>query len=325
MKNLFLSLLLFAVPAFAQAPSAPVIASVANATTNTVTVTITEADPAYEIHLTIDGSTPTASSPLYVAPVVLTKSATVKAIAVVIPATGISSADFTIAPPCLTGTPTWNNFQSIASQAGSFHITFDSTPTANMDGVTGLSVGPAISYTSNAVAVRFNTTGTIDARNAGAYAAAVPIPYTAGTVYHFALDVNVPAHTYSASVNGTVIGTNFAFRTEQATVAALDTINLNAAAGTHTVCNVQISTPITPVAHSAALTWNASTNATGYNVLRGTATGGPYAQMGKVSALAYLDAAVQSGSNYFYVLQAFDAAGNVSPNSAEVKAVIPSP
>jgi hypothetical protein len=324
MKNLFLTLLLFAAPVFAQAPSAPVITSVANAATNTVTVTITEADPAYEIHFTIDGSTPTAASPLYVASVVLTKSATVEAIAVIIPATAVASKSFTI-NPCLTGTPVWTAFQSISSQARLFHITFDSTATASMDGVTGLSHGPATDYTGNAVAVRFNTAGVIDMRNAGTYAALNSIPYTAGTVYHFALDVNIPAHTYSASVNGAVIGTNFAFRTEQAAVASLDTINLNAAAGTHTVCNVQVSAPVVAATHSVALSWIASVSpsVTGYSVLRGLAPGGPYTQLGNAAGLAYVDTAVQSGASYFYVLSAFDAVGDVSANSAEVFAVIP--
>ena len=68
--------------------------------------------------------------------------------------------------------------------------------------------------------VRFNSAGTIDARSGGAYTAAATIPYSAGTSYHFILDVNLTAHTYNASVvvNGAqvVIGTKLAFRSEQA-------------------------------------------------------------------------------------------------------------
>ncbi len=58
-----------------------------------------------------------------------------------------------------------------------------------------------------------------------ASSAATAIPYTAGTAYHFILDVNVGTHTYNAyvmlgSVQAT-IGTNLAFRTEQASVSSL--------------------------------------------------------------------------------------------------------
>jgi hypothetical protein len=67
---------------------------------------------------------------------------------------------------------------------------------------------------------RFNTSGKIDARNGGAYAAATSVAYSAGVSYHFRLVVNVAAHTYSIYVTpagGTenTIGTNYAFRTEQ--------------------------------------------------------------------------------------------------------------
>jgi len=45
-----------------------------------------------------------------------------------------------------------------------------------MDGVMGLSSGASSSFSSLAAIVRFNNTGTIDARNGGAYAASAAIP-----------------------------------------------------------------------------------------------------------------------------------------------------
>jgi fibronectin type 3 domain-containing protein len=77
------------------------------------------------------------------------------------------------------------------------------------------------------------------------------------------------------------------------------------------------------IAHSANLTWNASTDAAGYNVLRGAATGGPYTLLGNTSLLAYIDTAVQSGVSFYYVVRAVDSTGTESANSLEVKAVIP--
>src|SRR5207302_37258 len=130
------------------------------------------------------------------------------------------------APGCATSTTAFQN-SGFASQTGSFTATFDATPNgAGLDAATGLSQGAAAAYSDMAVIVRFNTGGTIDARDGGAYAAANSIPYTAGTSYHFRLVVDVSSHTYSAYVTPAgsaeqTIGTGFAFRTEQAGVTSL--------------------------------------------------------------------------------------------------------
>src|SRR5581483_360226 len=56
----------------------------------------------------------------------------------------------------------WQNV-SFAPQTGGFEAKFDATPSAaNMDGVIGLSNGPASGFNSLAAIVRFNNTGTID-------------------------------------------------------------------------------------------------------------------------------------------------------------------
>jgi hypothetical protein len=79
-------------------------------------------------------------------------------------------------------------------------------------------------------------------------------------------------------------------------------------------------------AHSASLTWNASTSTVaGYNVYRGSASGGPYTK--QTSSLdgstAYSDSSVQSATTYFYVVTAVDSSGNESSYSNEATAVIP--
>jgi hypothetical protein len=81
-----------------------------------------------------------------------------------------------------------------------------------------------------------------------------------------------------------------------------------------------------PPQHSVSLSWSAETaNVTGYNVYRGTQTGGPYAKLNSASSLAttYGDGAVTSGQTYFYVTTALDSAGAESTHSNEVQAVIP--
>ena len=159
------------------------------------------------------------------------------------------------APGCAASTTAFQN-SAFTSQNGSFTATFDATPNGTgLDAATGLSQGAAAAYTDLAVIVRFNTGGTIDARNGGAYAATNSIAYTAGTSYHFRVVVDVSSHTYSVYVTPAggaeqTIGTGFAFRTEQSTVTALANWALTAITGTHTVCNFAItgSQPPAPVA-----------------------------------------------------------------------------
>src|SRR6266571_3427451 len=93
------------------------------------------------------------------------------------------------APSCLTSAGIWRN-SPVPTQTGAFEAQFDATPsTVNVNGVVGLANGPASDWTNLAAIVRFNTTGTIDARNGGVYAAKTAIPYTAGTSYHVQAEV----------------------------------------------------------------------------------------------------------------------------------------
>jgi len=155
-------------------------------------------------------------------------------------------------PGCAVSSLTWGNTPLAAAQTGSFTVEFDATPNGTgLDAVTGLSAGPAAAFADLAVIVRFNSGGTIDARNGGAYGAASAIAYAAGTSYHFRLVVDVPSHTYSAYVTpagGTeqTIGTGFAFRIEQNAVASLANWALYSDAGTHTVCNFTLGSGVPP-------------------------------------------------------------------------------
>jgi fibronectin type 3 domain-containing protein len=85
-------------------------------------------------------------------------------------------------------------------------------------------------------------------------------------------------------------------------------------------------TGVTPVQHSVALTWNASTSTvSGYNVYRSTVSGSSYTLINSslVAVLNFTDAAVQSGTTYYYVTTAVDSSGNESLYSNEVSAPIP--
>jgi hypothetical protein len=79
-------------------------------------------------------------------------------------------------------------------------------------------------------------------------------------------------------------------------------------------------------AHSVALSWTASTSTvSGYNVYRTTISGAQFTLVNSslVTALAYTDTTVQSGTTYYYVTTAVDASGNESIYSNQVSAPIP--
>lgn len=82
----------------------------------------------------------------------------------------------------------------------------------------------------------------------------------------------------------------------------------------------------TATAHTVGLTWTASTSVVvGYNVYRGSVTGGPYQKVNTAlqSASGFTDSGVSSGQTYFYVVTAVDGSGNESAFSNEASAVIP--
>ncbi len=79
--------------------------------------------------------------------------------------------------------------------------------------------------------------------------------------------------------------------------------------------------------HTVDLTWNASSGAVGYNIYRGTVSGGPYTMINSSldSTTAYTDNTVVSGHTYYYVATAVDGSSNESGYSNQATAVIPNP
>ncbi len=98
---------------------------------------------------------------------------------------------------------------------------------------------------------------------------------------------------------------------------------------TNTPTTIALSgTGVQLIAHTAALSWTASTSVvTGYNVYRGTVSGGPYTLLNAplVILAGYTDNTVLSGQTYFYVVTAVDANNVESAYSNETSAVIPFP
>ena len=80
--------------------------------------------------------------------------------------------------------------------------------------------------------------------------------------------------------------------------------------------------------HSVSLSWNASTSTVvGYNVYRGSQTGGPYVSLNSTPEVStsYTDNSVTAGQTYYYVVTAVDGGGTESVYSNQAPALIPTP
>ncbi len=144
---------------------------------------------------------------------------------------------------CVASNATWQS-QSLPEQTELFALSFDAVPRGDgIDGLTVLSASPVTQYSDMAAAVRFNTDGLIDMRDAGTYRADVALPYTADTVYSFRIVVDVPNSQYTVFVttpaNGEVLlGQNMRFRNEQTGVGVLRYLSVQAGIGGHDTCNI---------------------------------------------------------------------------------------
>jgi len=248
------------------------------------------------------------------------------------PASAVTLSGPPLGPTCVTSAGSWQNV-AFAPQSGSFTAEFDATPqNAAMDGVVGLSNGPAADYSSLAAIVRFNTSGMIDARNGGAYAASAAIPYSAGTTYNFRLVVSVSAHTYSVYVQSgsgaeQLLASTFSFRTEQALASTLNNLGLYASVGSETVCKlaVTVANDTTPLliskvvastisSSAATITWTTN-QASDTQVEYGLTT-----TYGKVTTLNINGVTLHSqtlngldrNTWYHYRVKSRDAAGNLA-------------
>ncbi len=80
--------------------------------------------------------------------------------------------------------------------------------------------------------------------------------------------------------------------------------------------------------YSVSLSWDpsGSNDVAGYNVYRGSGSGGPYTEINSllVAGTTYTDTTVQDGQTYYYVTTAVDSEGHESVYSNQVQASVPS-
>ncbi|MGB6776936.1 MAG: choice-of-anchor D domain-containing protein [Terriglobales bacterium] len=79
--------------------------------------------------------------------------------------------------------------------------------------------------------------------------------------------------------------------------------------------------------HTVDLSWTASADAVGYNIYRGTVSGGPYTMINSSldGTTAYTDNTVVSGQTYYYVTTAVDSESQESGYSNQAQAIVPTP
>ncbi|MBI5508642.1 MAG: Ig-like domain-containing protein [Deltaproteobacteria bacterium] len=139
----------------------------------------------------------------------------------------------------------WQN-ELYAPHSGTFYVKFDAMPAAvGIDGVVGASFGPAAADKGLAVVARFNASGTIDVRDRDVYTADSAIAYTAGTMYHFKLKVDLFAHRYNVYVrpeggSERTVGTGLAFPRAFDGLLELNNLGMHASTGALDVCDVTV-------------------------------------------------------------------------------------
>jgi hypothetical protein len=83
-----------------------------------------------------------------------------------------------------------------------------------------------------------------------------------------------------------------------------------------------------PLQHSVSLSWtDTGSGIMGYNVYRGSASGGPYTKINSAldPAAEYADSSVVAGQTYYYVATAVEDNGMESAYSNETQGVVPTP
>ncbi|ADV82904.1 malectin domain-containing carbohydrate-binding protein [Terriglobus saanensis] len=267
----------------------------------------------------------------------------------------VSDASTRIAPSITSSTTA----SGVVGSSFSYQITASQTPTSfGATGLpAGLSVNaaglitgtPTTSGTTSVTITATNATGT----GSGTLTITISAPVlqppanlsaVGGTgQINLTWSASTGATTYSV-FRGTASGVEAAFATNLAGTSYADTAVTNGTKyfyfvkavnsnGSSTASNEVSAMPIPPIVVPSAptgltaiagdstvsLTWNASTGATSYNVLRGTTAGGENAApiASNLTSTTFTDTTATNGTTYFYKVTATNTAG-VSAQSNEV-------
>ena len=116
----------------------------------------------------------------------------------------------------------------------------------------------------------------------------------------------------------------------------LGTVNCTANIAGPGVCTPQVVQTVVNTAlggtcflHYVTITWGASASQSiaGYNIYRGSASGGPYTKLNTslLSSLTFTDTTAQAGQTYYYVATAVNTSNVESAYSTPASALVPTP
>ena len=236
-------------------------------------------------------------------------SGTVSGAAATVTLSGASSATTTVAAG---GTYTFAGLKNGSYTVAPTQSGFSFSPASTAVTVNGQSVS------------NINFTGTV-AASRGTYSISGKVTGSAATVTLSGVSsakTTVAAggtYTFSGLANGSYVlnasATGFSF----APTSALETVNNANITG--------VNFTATALPPTVTLSWTASTspNISGYDVYRGTASGGPYSLLNSslVAGTSYVDKTVLSGHTYYYVATAVNSSNTQSGNSNQAVAVVP--
>ena len=174
----------------------------------------------------------------------------------------------------------------------------------------------SVSFGTVSVGTSSNQSGTLTASGASVTVSSASSSNSQFTIGGISLPLTIASGqsvpftvTFSPLVSGTVSG-SLSFVSNASTTTVGETVS-----GTGQAPQYKVS-----------LSWSPSTSTvTGYNVYRGTTSGGPYARINPSvdTVMTYADSTVQSGQTYYYVTTSVASGGMESKYSNETAAQIP--
>jgi len=243
----------------------------------------------------------------------------------------------------VTVSPTSASVQSGRTQQFTASVT-GSTNTAVTWSATGGSISSSGLYTapnsggSYVVKVTSAADSTASASAAVTVTAAVSVSISPAS----ASILTSGTQQFTATVTGTT-NTAVTWSATGGSVSSSGLYTAPTAAGSYTVKTTSVAdttksasatvTVGTSVQHTVTLNWTASTSGSdpnpvaGYNVYRGTVSGGSYTKINTAleAPTNYVDNTVLSGTTYFYVVTSVDSNSVESAFSTQVTAVVPTP
>jgi hypothetical protein len=207
---------------------------------------------------------------------------------------------------------------AVTSNASNPNLTIPLTGTGTAAPAGQLSVTPtAIAFGNVTVGSNATQPGTLSATVANVTVSAGTVNNAAFSLSGLSFPVTIPSGQKAQfTVTFTPQGSGQASGTVSFTSNASNSPTVASLTGTGVAAS-----------HTVNLTWTASTsqNVTGYNIYRGTTSGGPYTKINSAldASTNYTDSTVVNGQTYYYVTTAVNSSNEESTYSNQAQAVIP--